>query len=321
MLAYTLRRLIWMVPIVLGVVMLTFTLFALVAKDPARQYAGKRASAEELVAIRHKMGLDKPLWVNWAAYDRGVAGMTDSQFFDVLLFRFPESMRQQEPVWQIFVRKAPVSFSIQFPAFVVLVGIELMLALYVARMRGRWPDRLITLVAVFTMSVPILSIYLLCQWLFGAVLRWFPVAGWDRGITAIHFMALPILISILYGWGGGVRFYRTVVLEEISSDYVRTARAKGVTEGNTLLIHVMRNIMIQVLTSTVTALPGLFLGALFLERMFQIPGIGNLLVDSILNNDRPVVMFTTYVLSIVYAFLLLLTDILYTLADPRVSLR
>ena len=116
-------------------------------------------------------------------------------------------------------------------------------------------------------------------------MRWFPVAGWASGIAAIHFAALPILIGIATGWGGGTRFYRTVFLEELSQDYIRTARAKGVSEREIYLTHTMRNIMIPVITNTITALPGLFLGALLLERIFQIPGIGGMLVDAIFSQD------------------------------------
>lgn len=319
--AYIVRRILWTVPIVLGVVLLTFTLFTVVAKDPALQYAGRHATPEVLQSIRHKMGLDKPRWINIPeAHQRGWTGLFDSQFFDVLFMRFPKSMRYDESVGTLFWRKAPVSFAIQFPVFVIELGLQLVLALLVASYRGRWPDYLTTFIAVLGMSVPPLSIYLGAQWLLAAHWRIFPVAGWDVGFYAIQFAALPILVSVIGGIGGGTRFYRTIVLEEINADYVRTARSKGVAPREVLFTHVMRNVMIPVLTNTVIVLPYLLLGAVILERLFQIPGIGNLLVDSVFNNDRPVVMATTYMLSIVYCLMLLLTDICYTLADPRVTL-
>jgi peptide/nickel transport system permease protein len=320
--AYIVRRILWTIPIVLGVMLLTFTLFTLVAKDPARLYAGRHATPEVLQSIRQKMGLNKPIWINRKeAHEHGWARLFDSQFFDVLLFRFPNSMRYDEPVGNLFWRKAPVSFAIQFPVFVIELGIQLVLALLVASYRGRWPDYVTTFLAILGMSVPALSIYLAAQWFFGAYWQIFPVAGWDVGFYAIQFAVLPIIVSILGGVGGGTRFYRTMVLEEINADYVRTARSKGVASRDVLLTHVLRNVMIPVLTNTVTALPGLLLGALILERLFQIPGVGGLLVESVFNNDRPVVMAMTYMLSIVYCLMLLLTDILYTWADPRVNLR
>jgi peptide/nickel transport system permease protein len=180
----------------------------------------------------------------------------------------------------------------------------------------------VTIVAVLMMSVPALSIYLGTQWYFGAYLKWFPVAGWAPSlILAIHFAALPILVSVFGGIGGGVRFYRTVALEEINADYVRTARSKGVGEGDVLLVHVFRNLLIPLITNTIVALPALLTGAIVLERTFQIPGFGGLLVDSIFGQDSPVIMAEVYLTSIAFAITLFLTDICYTLADPRVTLR
>ena len=245
----------------------------------------------------------------------------DSQFFDVLLFRFPNSMRYDEPLWDIVKRKAPASMAIQIPAFIIVLGIQLSLALFTAVKRGRWQDYTITVTAVLLMSVPGLSVYLFAQWALGKELALFPVAGWEDGLLMLKFAALPIFISVLLGIGGGTRFYRTVVLDEIYSDYVRTARAKGVPQREVLFTHVLKNVMIPVITNTVTALPGLITGALLLESIFQIPGLGNLMVEALNNNDRPVIMAMTYVLSIVYCVLILVSDILYTVVNPQVSLK
>jgi peptide/nickel transport system permease protein len=303
--------------------LLTFLLFSVMTKDPARLYAGKHATPEVLAAIRHKMGLDKPRWINFAEFGRThqVGDLFDAQFPDMILFRFPDSMRYEESVWDIFVRKAPVSFEVQLPIFIIELGVSLLTALLCAVWRGRVVDRGVTLLTVLGMSVPALCIYIIAQRIFGAQARWFPVAGWDQGFKALQFAALPILVGTLASLGGGTRFYRTVILDEIGNDYVRTARAKGVTAGNVLMTHVLANVMIPVITSTVTALPLLFMGALFLERIYQIPGVGGLLVDSIFSNDRPVVMFTVYITSIIYCLALVATDVCYALVDPRVSLR
>jgi peptide/nickel transport system permease protein len=320
--AYILRRILWTIPIMLGVVLITFSLFSLLATDPARQYAGKFATPEVLEAVRAKMGLNKPRWLDLGALREGrVVDAFDSQFFDIIFFRFPESMRWEAPLWELVKRKAPASMMIQIPAFIIELGLQLALALYVAFQRGRWADYLVTFLAVLGMSVPALSVYISAQWLFGQRLEWFPVAGWENGWHAVHFAALPILLSVVMGLGGGVRFYRTVMLEEVNADYVRTARAKGVSQRDIMFTHVLRNAMIPVITNTVTALPGLVLGALLLERIFQVPGLGNLMVEAIGNNDRSVVMGMTYVLSIVYCLLLLVTDLCYALVDPRVSLK
>ena len=187
--------------------------------------------------------------------------------------------------------------------------------------RDRWLDWTVMVAAMVLMSVPGVSIYLIAQWLLGAQWRIFPVAGWDSGFYAMHYAALPILVGVIVGLGGGVRFYRSVALEEVNADYVRTGRAKGVAERELLLTHVLRNILIPVITNTVTTLPLLFLGAVILESTFQIPGLGNLLTTSVLANDRPVVMFIVYLTSIIYCLALVVNDIAYTLADPRVVLQ
>jgi peptide/nickel transport system permease protein len=324
MVSYVIRRLLLLIPTVLGILLITFSLFSLVAADPARQYAGKHATPEVLASIREKMGLNKPRFdLNFKEYHEThqTSSLFDTQFFDVLLCRFPESMQYEESVWELFKRKAPVSLAIQLPVFIISLGLTLVLSLVAAATRGRSADVCMTVTAIFLMSIPGVSIYLIAQWLLGARLRWFPVAGWDVGFYALHYAALPILVSIVAGLGGGVRFYRTIALEEVASDYVRTARSKGVGQSDVLLIHVFRNILIPVITGVVTTLPLLFLGAVILEKTFQIPGIGDLLEQAVMNNDRPVAMFLVYVTSVIYCLALVANDICYTLADPRVVLK
>lgn len=326
MLVYIIRRILLTVPIVLGVLLLTFTLFSLVASDPARAFSGPKASAQTVEANRAKMGLNKPKFFNTAAAHaaHGVGGtlaaLTDSQFFDLALFRFPPSMRYDRPVLSILAEKAPISLAIQLPAFLISLGLQLALALLVAARRGSWLDYTITGLSVLSLAVPGLAAYILLQWFLGGRLNLFPIAGWESGFNAVQFAALPILASIILSLGYGTRFYRTVIVEEVNQDYVRTARAKGVSRNDVLLVHVLRNVMIPVVTNTVTALPFLIFGALILERLFQIPGLGGLLTESIFSQDRSVVMAITYLIALLYCGALLLSDILYTVADPRVSL-
>ncbi|MEA2735195.1 MAG: peptide/nickel transport system permease protein [Humisphaera sp.] len=320
--AYIARRTLLTVPIVIGIVIITMILFTVLAKDPARMYAGRNASPQVIESIRARMGLNKPKWFDAGALTRGdVKKAFDTQFFDVLLFRFPDSMRYEESIWGIIKKKGPVSLAIQVPAFVIATALELSLALWAASRRGRWLDYFITFASILLLSMPPLSLYILAQWLFGQKLGIFPVAGWDAGAYAVHFAALPILMMVIVTAGRGTRLYRTVVLDEIYSDYVRTARAKGVSNQEILFTHVLRNVMIPVITNTVTALPALLLGALLLERIFQIPGLGGLLVEAIFNNDRPVLMGLTYVLAILYCVLQLVSDVLYTVVNPQVVLK
>jgi peptide/nickel transport system permease protein len=219
------------------------------------------------------------------------------------------------------MRKAPISAAIQIPIFIIELGVQLSLALLCASWRGRWPYVTITFLAVLGMCIPTLSIIIGLQWLLGFKLDWFPVAGWSTGVNVVHFAVLPIVVGVISGIGGGTRFYRTVMVEEIYNDYVRTARAKGVAESQVLLTHVLRNTMIPVITNTITTLPYLLLGSFLLERMFQIPGLGYVTVEAIQNEDRPIVLGMTYLISVAYCLLLLVNDILYTLVDPRVKLQ
>ena len=322
MFAYIVRKLFLTVWIMLGILVLTFLLFNVIARDPARVIGGKVKSPEQLAAIRHEIGWDKPAWFNVSAMrQEGFTHVFDSRFFRLLTFQFGDSYWYKEPVMALIWRKAPVSLAVQAPAFVIELAIQLVLALYTASRRGKPSDYTITLLAVLGMSVPALSIYLGAQWFFAGYLRWFPVAGWDNSfLMAVHFAALPILVTVIGGIGGGTRFYRTIVLEEISADYIRTARAKGVSESEVLLTHVFRNVLIPVVTNTLIVLPVLITGALLLERLFQIPGMGGLLVEAITTQDAPVVMAVVYITSLLYCVLLFLTDIVYTWVDPRVTL-
>jgi peptide/nickel transport system permease protein len=320
--AYILRRILLTVPTIFGIVFLTLLLFSFVAKNPARAHAGKQANEATIKAISHKMGIDKPSLLNFKdVKTRGIGAIFDSQFFDLLFFRFHESMRYEQSVWQLVAMKAPVSLAIQVPALIVGLGVELLIAMYAAMNRGRAVDHLLTGIAVVLMSVPALCVYIGLQWLCGAKLPIFPVAGWESGIYSIKFAALPILCAIIVNTGWGARFYRTVVLDEINSDYVRTARAKGVSGRDVLLTHVLRNVMIPLITRTIADLPFILFSSLILEQLFQIPGLGGLLVTSIFNEDRSVVMALTYLTSIAYCVGLLASDILYAMADPRVSLK
>ena len=324
MLAYLLRKFVLTLSIIFGVVLLTFVLFNVAYKDPVRAFGGKQMKPADRVRLTHELGLDKPRFApNRAAYreTHRWSSLLDTQFFNILTFHFPRSQRYQESVWSLFARKAPVSLAIQGPAFAIGLGLQLLLAIVVASRRNSPVDYAATALAVLMISTPALSLFLGLQWLLGVWLPVFPVAGWAPGRYAIHFAAFPILVSVVSSLGGSVRFYRTVALEEINSDYVRTARAKGLGGGDVLLVHVFRNLLIPVVTQTVVALPFLVTGALVLESMFQIPGLGGLLATSIPAQDSPVIMAEVYLTSIAYAVALFLTDVCYTLVDPRVSLR
>ncbi|HEV2293440.1 MAG TPA: ABC transporter permease [Tepidisphaeraceae bacterium] len=284
-----------------------------------RSTAGDPAATQPIA-----LASDEDASLHHAELTQRLASGFDSQLLDIITFRIFElkSMRYQQPIWKIIKEKAPASMAIQVPAFLIALGLQLSLALYAANKRGRVQDLIVTLLSVLILAVPALSVYLFAQWAFGMQLGWFPVAGWESsGLQWMKYAALPIFISVLLGIGSGIRLYRTVMIDEIYSDYVRTARAKGLNNRQVLFTHVLKNGLIPVITNTVTALPSLILGALLLERIFQIPGLGNFTVEALNNYDRTVVMGMTFILSIVYCLLILVSDILYTLVNPQVSLK
>ena len=173
---------------------------------------------------------------------------------------------------------------------------------------------------VMLMSISTLFYIIGGQFVLGKIFMLFPISGYDTGLHAIKFMVLPVLIGIITSVGGGVRFYRTVFLEEINKDYIRTARAKGLSESKVLFKHGLKNAMIPVLTNLVVSIPFLFYGSLIMEAFFAIPGLGSFTIDAIQAQDFAIVRAMVYLGSILYIIGLILTDISYTLVDPRVRL-
>ena len=188
----------------------------------------------------------------------------------------------------------------------------------VAYYRATYVDFWSTIVAVMVMSISQLFYIIGGQWLFGKMLRLSPISGYDSGVDMLKFVILPVVIGIISGIGGGIRFYRTIFLEEVNRDYVRTARAKGVSEASVLFKHALKNAMIPILTNVVLAIPLLFMGSLVMEAFFAIPGLGSFTIEAIQAQDFAIVRSMVYLASVLYIVGLLLTDISYTLVDPRI---
>lgn len=310
MTSYIIRRLLYTIPIVLGVLLLTFTLFTLVGGDISLELAGKNATQETIDEIRHEYGLDKPLFLSW-----------DSQFTnhfkDALTFDFGRA-RDRELVVDKIKRGVWPSLALTIPMFIVTLVISVSLALIVAFVRGtRW-DIFVVVICIAGMSIPYLSFIMLGQYFFAYKLGWFPVF-FSPELSVPEYVTLPILIGIVAGLGGNLRFYRTVMLDEMRSDYVRTAFAKGLSARRVLFKHVLKNAMVPIITSVVLAIPFLFLGSLLLERFFGIPGLGYLMVEAIGSRDYSVINAMTFIIAILFVIFNLLTDICYALVDPRVS--
>lgn len=322
---YIVRRLLYTPLIVMGVLLITFILFRLVQGDISAELAGKSASAETIAEIRAEYGFDKPLFFNLkAARQHGATALFDSQFFnhflDTVTFNFGRSIRSKQSIATLIAQGAIPSLSLTIPMFFSLLITSVSLSLIVANHRGTWLDTALVLICVLGMSVPSLAIILYGQYLFGYQLGWFPVFGYEPGISGIRNLVLPVLLGVMMGLGGDVRFYRTVMLDEIRADYIRTAYAKGVSTTRVLFVHLLKNAMIPIVSSVVLSIPFLFLGSLLLERFFGIPGLGYLMIEAIGARDFPVINAMTYIIALLFVLGNLATDICYALVDPRVSL-
>ncbi len=312
MITYIIRRLFYTVPIVFGVLLVTFVLFNVVGGDVTDQIAGKSASKEVREEIRREYGWDKPLFLAW-----------DNQFFAYLknaaTFNFGRSWSDRELIIDKIKRGAGPSLSLTIPMFFGTVVISVSLALIVAFLRGSVIDVLAVLVCVAGMSMPFLSFILFGQYFLAFKWGLFPVFFWPD-LSPLRYVALPVLIGIVAGLGRNLRFYRTVMLDEMRNDYVRTAFAKGLGPGRVLFKHVLKNAMIPIITQVVLAIPFLFLGSLLLERFFGIPGLGYLMIEAIAARDFQVISAMTYIGAVLFVVFNLVTDICYSLVDPRISL-
>ena len=311
MTTYIIRRLLYTIPIVFGVLLLTFVLFTLVGGDISIEIAGKGATQEIIDEIREEYGLNKPLFLSW-----------DSQFINhfksALTFNFGRA-RDRELVIDKIKRGVGPSLALTVPMFLGIVIISVSLSLVVAFVRGSAWDVSVVLICVAGMSIPYLSFILFGQYFFAYKWGLFPVF-FSPDLTMAQYVALPVLIGIVASLGGNLRFYRTVMLDEMRSDYVRTAFAKGLSARRVLFKHVLKNAMIPIITRVVLAIPFLFLGSLLLERFFGIPGLGYLMVEAIGSRDYFVINAMTYISAILFVMFNVITDVCYALVDPRVSL-
>ena len=252
-----------------------------------------------------------------------VSRFTRTVFFQrsvhMLFFQYGTSDDGRDIGQEMFRRIGP-SLSITLPAFILGLLLNIFFAMLVALHRGTYVDHWGVTLCVILMSISALFYIIAGQVLFAKTLRLVPISGFDSGLYSLKFIFLPVLIAVVMGLGGSVRFYRTIFLEEMNKDYVRTARAKGLPERTVLFIHTLKNAMIPILTSVVISLPFLFAGSLLLESFFAIPGMGSFMIDAIQRQDFAIVQAMVSLGSFLYVVGLLLTDISYTLVDPRVRL-
>lgn len=323
MLSYIIRRILYAVPIIIGVNVLTALLFFYVntPDDMARQVLGeKNVTPAAVENWKRDHGYDLPAFVN--TEEPGIKKLTETVFFQksvpLLWFDFGRSDRNNIDIGQEIRTRMWASLAISVPTFIAAVFVNLFFAMMLAYYRATYIDIWGVVLAVILMSISSLFYIIGGQFILGKLLKLFPISGYDAGLHSVKFLVLPIVIGIIAAIGGGVRFYRTVFLEEINKDYVRTARAKGLTEGRVLFKHALKNAMIPVLTNVVVSIPFLFTGSLILETFFAIPGLGSFTINAIHSQDFAIVRSMVYLGSILYIIGLIMTDISYTLVDPRV---
>jgi len=324
MFAYILRRILYAFPILIGVNALTFALFFMVntPDDMARMQLGTKHVTQEAIDVwKHERSYDKPLL--WNRDESGIFKGTETIFFEKSLslfaFQFGQADDGRDIGQDISTRMWP-SLAMAVPIFVVGLLVNITFALLMVFFRATYVDLGGVVICVVLMSISSLFYIIGGQFLVGKMMQLVPISGYTGGLSAIKFLILPVAIGIIGGIGAGSRWYRTLFLEEVSKDYVRTARAKGLSEVRVLFHHVLKNAMIPILTGAVVVLPMLFMGSLILESFFGIPGLGSYTIDAINAQDFAIVRAMVFLGSVLYIIGLVLTDISYTLVDPRVRL-
>ena len=324
MLAYIIRRLLYAIPILIGVNLITFALFFVVntPDDVARVHLGDKYLNEEAVANwKAARGYDKPLIYNPDAL--GFDKFQQTIFFEksakLFAFDFGAADDGRDIGYDIRQRMWP-SLAIAIPSLILGLLINVTVAMMLAFFRASYIDIVGVIAGVTLMSISSMFYIIGGQYLISKSLHLVPISGYDEGLSAIKFLVLPIIVGLIGGIGSGTRWYRTIFLEEINCDYVRTARAKGLFESIVLFKHVLKNAMIPILTGVVVILPILFMGSLVTESFFGIPGLGSYVIDAIQAQDFAIVRAMVFLGSVLYIIGLILTDISYTLVDPRVRL-
>ncbi|MEM8843710.1 MAG: ABC transporter permease [Pseudomonadota bacterium] len=325
MTSYIIRRVLYAIPILIGINVITFVLFFVVNSpdDMAMAQLGqKHTTPQQIEDWKRERGYDLPLFFNNEV--NGVEQFTETIFYQksirLFAFDFGSSDSGRNIGYDISNRMWP-SLAIAIPNLIVGLLVTITFALLIAFFRGTYIDYWAVILCVALMSISTLFYIIGGQFVIGKLLRVVPISGYDTGFEAAKFLILPVIIGVIGGIGASTRWYRTIFLEEISKDYVRTARAKGVSEQMVLFKHVLRNALIPILTGVVVVLPLLFMGSLLTENFFGIPGLGSYTIDAINRQDFAIVRSMVYLGSVLYIIGLILTDISYTIADPRIRLQ
>ncbi len=347
--AYVLRRIVQMIPTLAGVMLLIFILFNAVGGDPALVLAGKITNKEQIENIRKQLGVDQPYYVQlgyfafevatgfnctWRSFnqapDAKAPVKADAANVNNTNNAEPKSTCQAVRSWatneevpKILMTRIGPTLTIMIPVLILETLIALLLAIGVAYVRGTMTDRMVMMVCTMAMSISFLVYIIVAQYYFGFKWGMFPVQGWSENFwkNVVNYAPLPVMLAVFVGLAPALRLYRSFFLDEINNDYVRTARAKGLSENVVMLKHVLRNAMIPILTNIGIALPGIFVGSFLLESFFSIPGLGREILVAVNRSDFPVIKAATVYLAIVTMVINLGVDVLYKAVDPRVTFK
>jgi len=301
-----------MIPTLIGVVLLVFVLFKFFGGDPAEILGGLNATPEQIAAIRTQLGLDKPVWQQLTIFIK-----------QIVTFDWGKSWATNESVANLFATRLPATLTVMVPILVLDVLLAIPFALAVAYVRGSLTDRAIMILTTVALSISFLVYVIVGQYLFAFQLGLFPVQGWSDSfwINLSRYAPLPVMLAVMVSLAPQTRLYRSFFLDEIGQDYVRTARAKGLSESTILLKHVMRNAMIPILTNVAVGLPHIFVGSFLIEVFFSIPGLGREVLLAVNRSDYPVIQAVTIYIAVLTMVINLLTDLAYKVVDPRVVLK
>lgn len=310
--SFILRRLWQMLPTLFGVMLLIFLLFNWVGGDPAYILAGKVSDPALIASIRRQLGVDQSYFVQFWIFTK-----------QVFTFDLGRSWSTNELVSHVLITRVGPTLTLLVPVVLIETIIAVGCAVLVAYVRGTLTDRIVMMSCTVAMSISFLVYIIVFQWLFGFKLGWFPVQGWTDTFwkNLLYYAPLPVILAILVDVAPSLRLYRSFILDEMSQDYVRTARAKGLSESRVMLKHVLRNATIPIITNVAAGLPATLVGLFLLEFFFSIPGLGREMVVAVSNSDFPVVKAITVYLAVLTMVINLLVDVMYRWLDPRVSFR
>ena len=314
MLQYSVRKLLAGIPLILGVTLVSFALMVYFGPDMTYQLLGKNPTPEQILEVQHQLGYDQPFLTRYLGFLR-----------EIVTLDFGNASTG-EPVTTLLAKTIPVSLVLILPGFILGHLVGLLMALAAAYWRGRWPDKLIMAVAVVGMSVSFLIVIIGFQIVLSSSdgLDLFPVRGWNMSSfgSYLSYVTVPTLATMFVALGYETRFYRSVIVEEMTRDHVRTARAFGLPESRIFLRNILKNCLIPIITRIMFSIPQVAIGgALLIESYFGIPGIGKATYEAIVNGDQPVLKAVVSLTAILFVMVVVLNDILYRLVDPRVTLK